>query len=94
MLANTCCWGGGDVSPCGSIVTRNEAFSKNQIKNESLLGAMPQALVLNPRPRICLSWHAEPWVWEQALLWPLVCLCSLPPEQGRCLTNCINDKIQ
>lgn len=51
-------------------------FSKNQIKNEALVGTVPQALNAIIHPSI----HPEPCACEQAL-WPLVCY-SLQPSKA------------
>lgn len=70
---------GGDVSPCGSTVTRND-FQRLRLK-------------MNPSLRLCLRLSTQIPVphllvllcWAPALgtalLWPLVC-CSLPPGKA------------
>lgn len=74
----------GGAAPCGSTVTRNETSSKNRIKNGSLPGAVPQALLA-----VGLFWHTEPWIPEQGLA---LSLCVT--RKGRWLTGGLNDNVQ
>lgn len=73
-----CAGAGGEV--CIPLWHRSDwkwrFFSKNQIKNEALVGTVPQALNAIIHPSI----HPEPCACEQAL-WPLVCY-SLQPSKA------------